>query len=51
MRPLPWAGSLMPAARPREPVRFLVFSASLRRGSFNTRLAELAAATVEAGGG
>jgi chromate reductase len=35
----------------REPVSFLVFSASLRRSSLNTRLAELAAATVEANGG
>jgi chromate reductase, NAD(P)H dehydrogenase (quinone) len=35
----------------REPVSLLVFSASLRRGSLNTRLAELAAATVEAHGG
>ncbi len=32
----------------REPVHFLVFSASLRADSFNTRLAELAAATIEA---
>jgi chromate reductase, NAD(P)H dehydrogenase (quinone) len=35
----------------REPVRFLVFSASLRAGSLNTQLAELAATTVEANGG
>jgi chromate reductase, NAD(P)H dehydrogenase (quinone) len=35
----------------REPVRFLVFSASLRDGSLNTRLAQLAAATIEANGG
>jgi chromate reductase len=35
----------------REPVRFLVFSASLRADSLNTRLAELAAATVETHGG
>lgn len=35
----------------REPVRFLVFSASLREQSLNTRLARLAAATIEAGGG
>ena len=34
-----------------EPVRFLVFSASLRRGSLNTRLADLAAAAIESGGG
>jgi NAD(P)H-dependent FMN reductase len=37
--------------RTREPVRFLVFSASLRAGSLNSRLARLAAATVEANGG
>jgi chromate reductase, NAD(P)H dehydrogenase (quinone) len=35
----------------REPVSFLVFSASLRSGSLNSQLAELAAVTVEAGGG
>jgi chromate reductase len=35
----------------REPVQFLVFSASLRAGSLNTQLAELAATTVEAHGG
>jgi NADPH-dependent FMN reductase len=44
-------GLLMPGNRRRQPVRFLVFSASLRRGSLNTRLAELAAAAIEAGGG
>lgn len=38
-----------PAAR--EPVRFLVFSASLRAKSLNTRLARLAARLVEAHGG
>jgi NAD(P)H-dependent FMN reductase len=38
----------MPGSRRRQPVRFLVFSASLRRDSFNTRLAELAAAAIEA---
>jgi len=32
----------MPADRLREPVRYLVFSASLRRGSLNTKLADLA---------
>ena len=32
----------------REPVRFLVFSASLRAGSFNTRLADLARRVIEA---
>ncbi len=37
--------------RPREPVRLLVFAASLRRGSLNARLAELAAACIEANGG
>ncbi len=31
----------------REPVRFLVFSASLRAGSHNTQLAELARALIE----
>ena len=35
----------------REPVRFLVFSASLRDGSLNTRLAALAAAVIGANGG
>jgi chromate reductase, NAD(P)H dehydrogenase (quinone) len=35
----------------REPVRFLVFSASLRAGSLNTRLAGLAAEAIEANGG
>ena len=35
----------------REPVRFLVFSASLRAGSLNTRLAQLAAQTIGANGG
>jgi len=36
---------------PRPPITLLVFSASLRAGSFNTRLAELAAVTVEVNGG
>jgi NAD(P)H-dependent FMN reductase len=35
----------------REPVRFLVFSASLREESLNTRLAALAAGVLEANGG
>jgi chromate reductase, NAD(P)H dehydrogenase (quinone) len=35
----------------REPVRFLVFSASLRRDSLNTRLADLAATCISANGG
>jgi chromate reductase, NAD(P)H dehydrogenase (quinone) len=35
----------------REPVRFLVFSASLRADSLNSRLARLAAATIEANDG
>ena len=39
------------SAQNREPVRFLVFSASLRADSLNGRLARLAAATVEANGG
>jgi chromate reductase, NAD(P)H dehydrogenase (quinone) len=36
---------------PREPVRYLVFSASLRAESLNTKLARLAAAIIEANGG
>lgn len=40
-----------PAPQDREPVRFLVFSASLRGGSLNGRLARLAATTIEAHGG
>ena len=35
----------------REPVRFLVFSASLRAGSLNSRLAGLAADAIAANGG
>jgi NAD(P)H-dependent FMN reductase len=35
----------------REPVRFLVFAASLRAGSLNARLAELTARTLERHGG
>ena len=35
---------------PREPVSLLVFSASLRAGSFNTRLARLAVRLLEANG-
>jgi chromate reductase len=38
-------------ARDREPVRFLVFSASLRSDSLNGRLADLAARLIEAHGG
>ncbi len=34
----------------REPLRFLVFAASLRAGSLNARLAELAAKMIEANG-
>jgi NAD(P)H-dependent FMN reductase len=41
----------MPDNQPRQPVRLLVFSASLRRESLNTRLADLAATAIEAGGG
>jgi NAD(P)H-dependent FMN reductase len=37
--------------RPREAVRYLVFSASLRADSLNTKLAGLAAVTIEANGG
>lgn len=36
---------------PREPIRFLVFSASRRAASLNTRLARLAAGTIEQHGG
>lgn len=39
------------AATQRMPVRFLVFSASLRQGSLNTTLATLAARTITANGG
>lgn len=39
------------ATRDREPVRFLVFSASSRADSLNLQLAHLAAATIEANGG
>ncbi len=35
----------------REPVRFLVFSASLKAESLNGRLARLAVAAIEANGG
>jgi NAD(P)H-dependent FMN reductase len=35
----------------REPIRFLVFSASLRKDSLNTRLAKLAATLIEKNGG
>lgn len=41
----------MSGGRLREPVRFLVFSASLRRDSLNTKLAGLAATAIEANGG
>jgi chromate reductase len=39
------------ATTSREPVRFLVFSASLRSGSLNTRLARLVARLIENHGG
>ena len=39
------------ATRSREPVRFLVFSASLRKASLNTHLAKLAADVIEHHGG
>jgi len=35
----------------REPISFLIFSASLRKDSFNTRLARLAASLIEKNGG
>ncbi len=38
-------------AADREPIRFLVFAATLRSGSLNGRLAELAATTIVANGG
>ncbi len=41
----------MSDSQSREPVGFLVFSASLRGGSLNTRLAALAAEAIEANGG
>lgn len=41
----------MNQSRPREPVSFLIFSASLRESSLNTRLAALAAAVIETNGG
>ena len=41
----------MPDAPHREPIRFLVFSASLREGSLNFELACLAAVTIEANQG
>ena len=40
-----------PGARAAELTRFLVFSASLRAESFNTRLARLAARAIEQRGG
>jgi chromate reductase, NAD(P)H dehydrogenase (quinone) len=40
-----------PSPQDREPVRFLVFCASLRSDSLNGRLARLAARTIEANGG
>jgi chromate reductase, NAD(P)H dehydrogenase (quinone) len=45
------ADSDPPVAPNREPVRFLVFSASTRAASLNGRLARLAAASIEANGG
>lgn len=41
----------MSTSSAREQVSFLVFSASLRSGSLNTRLAALAAGAIEANGG
>jgi NAD(P)H-dependent FMN reductase len=41
----------MNESRSREPIGFLVFSASLRGGSLNSRLAALAASCIEANGG
>lgn len=41
----------MSAIGGRQPVRFLVFAATLRAGAWNQRLAELAADTIAANGG
>src|SRR6478752_6322590 len=41
----------MIVADAREPISFLVFSASLREGSFNTQLAALAVTSIESNGG
>lgn len=43
--------SVTPGEELREEIRFLVFSASLRDGSHNTRLADLAAEAIERHGG
>jgi chromate reductase, NAD(P)H dehydrogenase (quinone) len=40
-----------PTTDQREPVRFLVFSASMRTGSLNTQLARMAAGIIEKNGG
>jgi len=40
-----------PTPDQREPVRFLVFSASMRTGSLNTQLARMAAGIIEKNGG
>jgi chromate reductase len=45
------AGNDSSTSDDRGPVRFLVFSASLRVDSLNTRLARLAGSTIEANGG
>src|ERR687898_225105 len=41
----------MSSSNPNTPIRLLVFSASLRKDSLNTRLAKLAAAAIEKNGG
>jgi NAD(P)H-dependent FMN reductase len=51
MAALPTATSDQGAPAAREAVRILVFSASLRAGSLNARLAELASRTIERQGG
>ena len=48
MSSVPDSGSMV---SPREPVHFLVFSASLRASSLNSQLARLAATTIERHGG
>jgi chromate reductase len=45
------SGSREDGHSPRERVRYLVFSASLRADSLNTKLAGLAAVTIDANGG
>lgn len=48
---MPSTGPMTNGDQRWEPVRYLVFSASLRRESFNSKLAGLAAAIIKANGG